>query len=104
MTDLSRVSPRKKRKFKISPRGDEMTVLYDFLDKLIFLADSERMFFSKFTVKKMKNGEFECTAYGEGISEKKHEIMYIVKAVTYHGMSVVHKKNGSVLCRALLDI
>ncbi len=104
MTNLSLVSPNKKRKFTISPRGDEITVLYDFLDRLIFLADSERMFFSKFSVKKRKAGEFDCIAYGERISEKKHEAIYIVKAVTYHGMSVVRKKDGSVVCRALLDI
>jgi|GEM_PF-6918198 len=104
MTDLSRVSPKRKRKFTIIPRGDDITVLYDFLDRLVFLADSERLFFCKFSVKKRKTGEFDCVAYGERISEKKHEIMYIVKAVTYHGMSVVRKKDGTALCRALLDI
>lgn len=104
MTDISKVLPKKKVKFKIARRGDEKALLYDFLDRLIFMCDSKSMFFSKFKVSlSKKDGSLACEAFGELIHEK-HEKHSLVKAVTYHEMRAEKLPEGKWICRAIVDI
>lgn len=101
MTALRKVKPRTRISFRIARRGDDVSLLYDFLDKLVFLYDSRQMFFSKFKVS-LSPKTLSAQVWGERISEK-HPQLSLVKAVTYHEMAV-GRKGARFLCHAILDI
>ncbi|MFH0962014.1 MAG: archease [archaeon] len=101
MTELRKVKQVKRIAFKLLRRGDDVSLLYDFLDKLVFLYDSRRMFFSKFRVS-LSDKSLSAEIWGEKISER-HPQLSLVKAVTYHEMAV-GRKGAKFFCRAIIDI
>ena len=102
MTDTSKVQPLKKERIKITS-NDLISLLYDWLSRLLFLCDVKNMFFSKFDVNvDDKKFLLDAIAYGEEINER-HEFRTEVKAVTYHMMDI-KRKSGKYVARVLLDI
>ena len=102
-------------------------LLFKFLDELVFLKDKDLLIFSKFKLKiekiqkkvlqkerikdGMKDGmkdkqihyHLNCTAYGQKLNRKKHEMLVDVKAVTMHMFSV-SKVPGGWMARVVLDV
>ncbi len=103
MVDAKGVSPDRKKTVEV--RGHDMkSLLFNWLNELIFLTDSESMFFSKFSVKiDLDSLVLTATCYGEKIKPKKHEIRTEVKAATYHKIDVRKTAEGWIT-RAILDI
>jgi SHS2 domain-containing protein len=101
MTDLAKVKPKKTVRFSVKRRGDDVSLLYDFLDRLIYLYDWKQMFFASFKVKLTKTG-LSAAAKGEKISQK-HPKFSLVKSVTYHEMAI-SRRGGKTTCRVVLDI
>jgi SHS2 domain-containing protein len=101
MTALSKVAPKQTFRFSLRKRTDDISLLYDFLDKLIFLFDSKRVYLSRFKVTITKTG-LSAIVKGEKISDK-HQSLAMVKSVTYHEMSV-ERRGKEFVCRAILDI
>lgn len=104
MTDVSEVIPKEKQAFEITSK-DEKSLLFDFLNELIYLSDCRRMFFSKFNLKIGKGGSgflLKAGCSGESIDPKRHELRTEVKACTYHKMEV--RKDGRWKARVLLDV
>jgi SHS2 domain-containing protein len=106
MTDTSKVKPKLSRKIRVE--GEDLkALLYQFLERLLILHDSENLLFSKFGVGKIaKTGKgflLEGEAWGEKFDPKRHESRTLVKAVTYHEMSIGEKK-GNKYVRVLVDI
>ena len=94
MTNTKNVSPKVKRSVKIESE-DIKSLLYDFLEKLLILRDSEDLIFSKFKVNKIDKGKkysLKAEVWGEKFSPKKHEDRTVVKAITYHRMEISDKK------------
>ncbi len=61
--------------------------LYNFLSELLFIEDTERLFFSEFEVE-FENDKVICDAKGEYLDFDKHSVRTEVKAVTYHLLEV----------------
>jgi SHS2 domain-containing protein len=101
MTDLSKVRPTKAIRVSIKRRSDDISLLYDFLDRLVFLFDSRQMYFSRFKVKMTPTG-LSAEIKGEKISEE-HPSLALVKSVTYHEMEIT-RRGGLVRCQVILDI
>ena len=87
MADLKKVSPKITKKIKLKNSKID-NLLFNFIEELIFLKDSEYMLFSKFDIKithSIDNGFFLIAEIkGEKINPKKHELKTDVKAITLH--------------------
>lgn len=107
MTDINTVSSIQKREFKIESE-DFVSLLYDYLEELLFLFDVELLFFSKFEVAIEKLSEesykLNCIAYGEEVNWNIHPRKSEVKAITFHKMDVICEDDGSVKLSAILDL
>lgn len=103
MVETKGIRPTLKEEVKIKDQ-DLDDLLFDFLSELIYLKDTQKIFFSKFDLKITKNKEYLLagTLWGDNIDYSKQEIRQDVKAVTYHLLEV--KKIGeSWRAKVILD-
>ena len=98
-----KIKARIKKKIKISGKDYE-SLLYNFLEELLFLLDSKGFFLASCKVKikpyKKKN---ELTAELSGDYTKNYKISLDVKAVTYNEM-FVRKGKGKWICQVVIDV
>jgi SHS2 domain-containing protein len=88
------------KEIEISGTDDE-NLLYNFLEELLFLFDSEGFFLSQ--VKKIKISKNRLVAEVVGDKAENYEIKVDVKAVTYNDMFVRKEKNNFV-GQVVLDV
>jgi len=104
MTNTKTIEPSIQKEIIIESE-DPLALLYDWLDELIFLHDSEFLVFNTFQVAIQKINEelyrLTGTAIGEFFNREKHEIREDVKAVTYHLMNI--KEENGFTVRVILD-
>jgi SHS2 domain-containing protein len=104
-TNIKKVKPTVSKEVEIKSE-DKESLLFDWLSKLIYLRDIERMFFSKFDVKIKKIGkEFQLNAviYGERINISEHEMKTEVKGISYTQMEIQEKKEKARIV-VVLDV
>ena len=105
MTDTSKVSPSTLR--NIETLGfDVHSLLYNWLEELLYYFDTEGLLFSKFKVSIEKTGsgyKLSGNAWGEEYDPNKHESRAVVKAATYHMMEI-RRQGNKYLLRAVVDI
>jgi len=105
MTDTSRIDHKISRKIKVTG-FDLHSLLYNWLEELLYYFDSENLLFSKFKIKISKeNSEYRLVgeAWGEEYNPEKHESRAVVKAATYHMMEI-SKVNEKYVLRTVVDI
>jgi len=100
LTDITRVQPKIKHEIKIHYKKKE-SLLYDFLDQLLFLLDTEGFILAK--VDKIKITSSELTATVSGDSYKNYDVHGDIKSVTYNDMLIEEKPN-KVIVQVVLDI
>jgi len=94
MTDTSKVEPKESREIEIDGMDLE-NLLYRWIESLLVYYDSELLLFGKFKVKiDLENLRLNAIAWGEKFDPDKHERRTVVKAATYHEMSIVKTNNG----------
>jgi len=102
ITETHKVRSRVEKSIKISSAKKE-TLLYDFLEELIFFIDTES--FLLHAVKSMRivqDGDYTLVATVIGDTDK-YEIFTHVKAVTYSDMFIKEEKN-LVTIQVVLDL
>lgn len=105
MVEVSKVKPKE----KIKILGESSTVeslLFDFLDELLFFKDYKQLVFSKFDIDISESpGKYSlvCQAQGEKIDFSRHEPKVDVKAITMHEFKVEKVKEGWK-AQVLIDI
>jgi SHS2 domain-containing protein len=86
---------------------DEVTLLYDWLERILLKFDLEGKVYSRFRVAPISKSAAGLSATaeisGEKYDRKKHDAKVEVKAVTYHRMEVLREGNSSIL-RFILDL
>ena len=86
---------------------NELTLLYDWLEKLLLKFELEEKVYAKFDPIKIERCEdgltLEALLRGESYDRKRHGAKVEVKAVTFHKMEVLYPNDGVVL-RFLLDL
>jgi len=103
MVDTSGVEPSKKYVVEVEGH-DLISLMFNWLNELVFLSGSEEMMFSKFAVEiDEKTLKLTAKCYGEPIDSKKHELRTEVKAATYHKMEIV-ETNGEWRAQVILDV
>lgn len=112
ITDVKKVKKVESREFEIVSE-DLVSLLYDYLEELLFLQDTEFLFFCDFAINierigdnessNLQNYKLTCCAYGEEINWDIHPHRSEVKAITFHKMCV-NEDEGVFTLRAILDL
>jgi protein archease len=103
--NIEAIQPRETRQVELS--NDQLDILlFDLLQELIFLKDTERLLLRMREVQISKRDEnyfIKATAEGEPLDAERHHQRADVKAVTLHNFSV-ERTEGGWKARVLLDI
>ncbi len=106
MVDTSKVEPREEVKVELGAE-DEKALLYDWLERFLYLHDAKGLVMSKFEIEELERSgggfRIKAKAWGERFDPKKHEARTAVKAVTYHMMEIKREK-GKCSVQAVVDI
>lgn len=106
MTDTSKIRPIIRRKIEVEAE-DLQALLYEWLEKFIYLFDSEGLIFSEFKVQCIQQVEgrlkLKGEAAGEEFDEKIHPQRTAIKAATYHEMKIRQSPKKTIL-EFVLDI
>ena len=87
MANLDKVTPKQIISLKVAG-GNIEELLVNWLNELVFLEDSKKMLFRKFTVKQLSDYALEAEVYGEKIDMKTHELFRPIKAATYNQLQI----------------
>jgi SHS2 domain-containing protein len=83
---------------------DLESLMFNWLNELLYISDSKNLAFSYFDVKiDASNFKLKAICKGEEIDPKKHETRTVVKAATYHQMKI-WKENETWKAQVILDI
>ncbi|NOZ59494.1 MAG: archease [Euryarchaeota archaeon] len=103
MVDLEKVRPVKKFQV-VAEAPDVETLLVEWLNQLLAIADLEGYLFSDFRVRISKDGtRLEGYALGEPVDRERHEISVEVKGATY-SMLEVGKEDGRYKAQCVVDV
>jgi SHS2 domain-containing protein len=103
VSNLEVVQPRQEIIIALPARdGETDYLLFDWLNELLFIFDSRRLVFAKFSVQ-LSPTDLQATAWGEPIDATRHQLDHEVKAITYHGLKVVPDA-GVWLAEVIVDI
>lgn len=101
ISNTENITPNKSITFEISSE-DNVSLLYDYLEELLFYHEIEFMLFSQFDVEINDDYSLKATIKGEEINWDKHERNCEIKAITFHQMEV--KLGDSVQLKAIVDL
>ncbi len=90
--NLDQVEPGCKVSFHIEG-SDPAYLLFDWLNELLVTFDTRHLLFAEFDVHVTDQG-VQATAGGEQLDTNRHHLDHEIKAITYHGLSVVRIDNG----------
>ncbi|RLI06875.1 archease [Candidatus Bathyarchaeota archaeon] len=103
MTPLEKVEPRISRVIELE-NGDLEGLLYDFLDELLYINDTENLIFSQIDVDvDAEKLRLKAQCRGEPFNPEKHEAGAVVKAVTFHQMKI-EETDGQWRIRVVFDL
>lgn len=101
ISDTDDVDATKEISFEVTSE-DDVSLLYDYLEELLFYHEVEFMLFSQFHVEVGDGYSLKATIKGEEINWDKHERKTEIKAITLHEMDV--KRNAHVELQAIVDL
>ena len=103
ITNTEQVKPKVKRGVEV--KGEDLqSLMFNWLNELLFYSGAENLAFSKFEVKiDEKDLDLEANCWGEEMNPEKHELKTEVKACTYHRLEVKKDKDGWK-AQVILDI
>jgi len=96
VTEPERVATAEPRTVRV--RADDIeTLLVDWLSELVYWFDADRWLARTAQVTVATEGEelsLHGTAFGESFDPARHQIKILIKAATYHGLSVKQTSDG----------
>lgn len=101
ISDTDGIDAVREIEFEITSE-DEVSLLYDYLEELLFYHETEFMLFSQFNVQIDENLTLKAKIKGEEINWDKHERKSEIKAITFHKMAI--RKDDGVCLRAIVDL
>ncbi len=100
IADLRRVSEVESRTIEVNER-DKESLLFAWLNHLIYLFDVERLLFKRCDVTLFDGKSLVATCYGEKCDPSRHHIRIGIKSATYHMLTVDPEKN---LVKVIFDV
>jgi SHS2 domain-containing protein len=90
--------------YELSGEADNHeALLVDWLNDLIFLFEGRGVVCRRFAFAEWSSRRYRAEAFGEPIDEERHQPRDLVKAATYHGLSVTEAAGG-LEARVILDV
>ena len=80
---------------------DAEGLLFEWLNRLIFLFDVEGMLLKKFDIREFDENRLQAVCYGEKYDPLRHQVKMGVKSATYHMLKVDREKNQ---VQVILDV
>ena len=103
MTDVKKIKGKIEKTIAVQSKTKE-SLLYDFLEKLLYLLDTESFIASKVKSLKIKKGKaFKLIATVIGDNADGYDVHPYIKAVTYNDMLIKEEK-GKVTIQVVHDI
>ena len=99
--DPATIEPREARELTVEG-SDRTYLLFDWLNELLYLCDTERLAFSQFELELNETG-VKAVARGEPLDPARHRLTHEIKAITYHGLKV-EETGGMWLAEVIVDI
>ena len=99
--NLEAVQPVQSRQFEIAG-SDREYLLFDWLNELLYVCESERVVLAEFEVHVTETG-LSAIARGEPIDPARHRVAREIKAITYHRLKVEQTPDGW-LAEVIVDI
>ncbi|MBD3230106.1 MAG: archease [Candidatus Lokiarchaeota archaeon] len=93
MVEIEKVEPKVDREVSVESE-DIFSLLYDYLEELLFLFDTEFLLFSEIEIKinEIESGfRLDAKLYGEEFDEEKHSQRIGIKSPTYSLMEKIEK-------------
>ena len=100
--DIEAVEQRERYRLAGSADGVE-ALLVDWLNDLVFLFEGGGVVCSGFSFESWSETAYEGVALGEPVDPARHAPRDLVKAATYHGLSVAATADG-LEARVILDV
>jgi len=97
-----KIKERIKKKIKVKGK-DLKQLLYNFLEEILFLLDSNNFILSKINKIKINKEKLILEADLSGDNVKNYEIFGNVKAVTYNSMEI-KKERGKFIIQVIVDM
>lgn len=95
---------KNKKSFKLKVQGKDFeSLLYNFLEELLFLFDSKNFFLSKVKKIKIDKEKKKLEAEVIGDNPENYEIHIDIKAITYNDM-FIKKIKGTWVAQVVLDV
>jgi len=91
MAELKNVRKKESRQVEIQGTDIE-TLLFDWLNSLLYYFDVEGLLFKRFDVS-LPEGGLKATCHGEKYDPGRHQIKLGVKSATYHMLKVDRERN-----------
>ena len=99
MTDLRQVREKESRHLSFREANSE-ALLFEWLNRLLYLFDVEHLLFKRFEVK-IDGLSLSAVCYGEKFDPDRHKIIIGVKSATYYLLEVNKQKNR---IRVIFDV
>lgn len=94
----------KKKKIKVNVKGKNIeNLLYNFLEEVLFLIDTQGFIVSDVEKIKINKEKFELSAEFLGDDIEKYNISMDIKAITYNEMFIKNKDN-KYIAQVVLDV
>lgn len=99
---LCKGTVKRKKTYKIKAFGqDNESLLYNFLEELLYLFDTENFLPAKVKEIKIKDNKLIAKVIGD--NREKYEIKNYIKSPTYNEM-LVKKEKSKWICQVVLDV
>ena len=100
--DLRRVEVRER--FELAGEADGIeALLVDWLNELVYLFEGAGVVCARFAFPEWSERSYRAEAHGEPVDPERHEPRDVVKAATYHGLSV-RRAAGGLEATVILDV
>jgi len=83
--------------------NDDESLLFDWLNKILFEMAIRKMLFSKFEVR-IEGNKLAAKAFGERIDLEKHKPVVEIKGATYSDLKVYRDNDGTWMAQCIVDI
>lgn len=101
--ERERVEPREEHALAAEAENVE-SLLVDWLNDLVFLFAGEGVVCADFAFDEWSERRYAARALGEPADAQRHEPRDLVKAATYHGLSVTREAGSGWEARVILDV
>jgi SHS2 domain-containing protein len=92
IAELDDVKEKEKRRIEISG-DDKESLLFEWLNTLLYYFDVEGLIFKKFDIIEFDEGRLKADCFGEKYSPKHHHLKTGIKSATYYMLEVDKAKN-----------